>query len=86
MHDQFIEPQKRFADLIITRGGENNVAIDVLASMIETKLQKGREMRMRASSRSGTYSFRIASRCIALKSSINEVPSNSRAGLKKPPT
>ncbi len=49
MHDQFIEPQKRFADLIITRGGENNVAIDVLASMIETKLQKGRERRMKVS-------------------------------------
>jgi len=40
MHDQYIEPQKRFADLIITRGGENRVAIDVLATMIEAKLRK----------------------------------------------
>jgi len=40
MHDRFIEPQKRYADLIITRGGENRVAIDVLATMIEAKLRK----------------------------------------------
>ncbi len=40
MHDQYIEPQKRYADLIITRGGENRVAIDVLATMIEAKLRK----------------------------------------------
>ena len=37
-HEQFIEPTKRFADLIIPQGGENHVAIDVLASMIKTKL------------------------------------------------
>lgn len=38
-HEQFIEPTKRFADLIIPQGGENHVAIDVLASMIKTKLK-----------------------------------------------
>jgi uridine kinase len=38
MHEQFIEPTKRFADIIIPQGGENHVAIDVLVSMIRQKL------------------------------------------------
>lgn len=38
MHEQFIEPTKRFADLIIPQGGENHIAIDVLVSMIQQKL------------------------------------------------
>lgn len=40
MHDQFIEPTKKFADIIIPQGGENKVAIDVLASMIKQKLSQ----------------------------------------------
>lgn len=38
MHLQFIEPSKRYADIIIPQGGENHVAIDILASMISLKL------------------------------------------------
>ena len=38
MHDQFIEPTKKFADIIVPQGGENLVAIDVLVSMIKQKL------------------------------------------------
>ncbi len=38
MHEQFIAPTKRFADLIIPQGGENHIAIDVLVSMIQQKL------------------------------------------------
>ncbi len=38
MHEQFIEPTKRFADLIIPLGGENTVAINILASTIRQKL------------------------------------------------
>lgn len=34
MHLQFIEPSKRYADIIIPRGGENKIAIDILASRI----------------------------------------------------
>ena len=30
MHLQFVEPSKRFADLIIPEGGENNVAVDLI--------------------------------------------------------
>lgn len=38
MHEQFIEPTKRYADIIIPLGGENTVAINVLASTIRQKL------------------------------------------------
>ncbi len=39
MHQQFIEPAKRYADIIVPRGGKNEVAIDVLARMISTRIQ-----------------------------------------------
>ncbi|MEZ4886975.1 MAG: uridine kinase [Chitinophagales bacterium] len=39
MHQQFIEPAKQFADIIVPRGGQNEVAIDVLARMISTRIQ-----------------------------------------------
>ena len=38
MHDQFIEPSKNYADLIIPVGGENKVAISVLSAVIKNKL------------------------------------------------
>ena len=39
-HLQFIEPTKRYADLIIPFGGENRVAIEVLISIVEKHLRK----------------------------------------------
>lgn len=38
MHLQFIEPTKRYADLIIPQGGANTVAIDILTSRIKMNL------------------------------------------------
>jgi len=38
MHLQFIEPTKRYADIIIPQGGNNKVAIDILVSVIESKI------------------------------------------------
>lgn len=35
MHEEFVEPSKRFADLIIPEGGENLVAIDAIISRVE---------------------------------------------------
>ncbi len=36
MHLQFIEPTKRFSDIIIPEGGENMVAIDIITTKIRT--------------------------------------------------
>ena len=36
MHEQFIEPTKRFADVIIPQGGENAKGIGMLTNYIET--------------------------------------------------
>jgi len=38
MHLQFIEPSKRYADIIIPQGGHNKVAIDVISATIEKTL------------------------------------------------
>jgi uridine kinase len=39
MHELFIEPTKRFADLIIPQGGNNHIAIDILTKYIENNLK-----------------------------------------------
>ena len=39
MHQQFIEPCKRYADLIIPEGGNNQVAIDILTMYIRRHLE-----------------------------------------------
>jgi uridine kinase len=38
MHHQFVEPTKRYADIIVPEGGENSVAIDLLATKISAIL------------------------------------------------
>lgn len=40
MHNQFIEPSKRYADLIIPEGGNNTVAIDLLMTKISSVIRK----------------------------------------------
>lgn len=40
MHDQFIEPSKAFADVIVPQGGHNTVAINVLSAAIEKQLHQ----------------------------------------------
>ena len=35
-HLQFVEPSKRYADVIIPEGGENEVAIDLLYQKIKS--------------------------------------------------
>ena len=42
MHLQFIEPSKRYADIIIPQGGHNKVAIKIIANTIEKALQEGK--------------------------------------------
>jgi uridine kinase len=38
MHLQFIEPTKRYADIIVPQGGNNSVAINILTSIIEKNM------------------------------------------------
>ncbi|WP_066049944.1 uridine kinase [Robertmurraya korlensis] len=40
MHNQFIEPTKRYADIIIPEGGHNFVAIDLMVTKIQTILEQ----------------------------------------------
>ena len=45
MHLQFIEPCKRYADLIIPQGGHNKVAIDIITNTVEKALRQKRSKR-----------------------------------------
>ena len=40
MHNQFIEPTKKYADIIIPEGGSNKVAIDIMTTKIQTLVSK----------------------------------------------
>ena len=44
MHSMYIEPSKRFADLIVPQGGNNTVAINLLTDYIEARLRKARRL------------------------------------------
>lgn len=38
MHLEFVQPSKRYADIIIPRGGKNKVALEMVLSLIQNKL------------------------------------------------
>ena len=40
MHEEFIEPSKTYADLIVPQGGNNLVAINILTSIIKINIEK----------------------------------------------
>lgn len=40
MHQNFIEPTKRYADVIVPQGGKNHVAIDIIATKINQILHE----------------------------------------------
>lgn len=40
MHQQFVEPSKRYADVIVPRGGHNAVAIEMIVAKIQRRLQR----------------------------------------------
>lgn len=40
MHLEFVEPSKRYADVIIPEGGHNHVALDLIVARIESMLQE----------------------------------------------
>ena len=41
MHEEFIEPTKRYADLIVPQGGSNKEAIDIMRTYIIHRLRPG---------------------------------------------
>lgn len=40
MHEDFVEPSKKYADLIIPEGGFNSVALNVLIQNIQSLIEK----------------------------------------------
>ena len=42
MHQQFVEPGKRYADIIVPRGGQNVVAIEMILTTIQRRLEARR--------------------------------------------
>ncbi len=40
MHEEFVEPSKKYADIIIPRGGENQAAMDILKGHLNIMLNK----------------------------------------------
>jgi uridine kinase len=40
MHNEFVEPSKRYADVIVPRGGHNSVAIEMIVAKIQRRLQR----------------------------------------------
>ena len=42
MHYEFIEPTKRYADIIIPEGGHNRVAIDIMVAKIQSIIEQKR--------------------------------------------
>ena len=43
MHEQFVEPSKKYADVIIPEGGYNRVALEMLNERIHALLKKSEE-------------------------------------------
>ncbi|KRN88755.1 uridine kinase [Ligilactobacillus ceti] len=43
MYHQFIEPTKRYADIIVPEGGENQVAIDILVTKVRDIIRNNQE-------------------------------------------
>ena len=43
MHEQFVEPSKKNADIIIPRGGHNSVAMEMLLQQVKTHLNSAKE-------------------------------------------
>jgi uridine kinase len=39
MHNEFVEPSKRYSDVIVPRGGQNTVAIEMIVAKIARRLQ-----------------------------------------------
>jgi len=50
MHNEFVAPSKKFANLVIPEGGMNEVAIDILTTKVEAMLRRSNTQPLRARS------------------------------------
>lgn len=41
MHEQFVEPAKRFADVVVPEGGHNPVALDMIMERVRSHIRQG---------------------------------------------
>lgn len=44
MHEKYVEPSKRFADIVVPEGGKNMVALDMIMLRIQKHLESGEEV------------------------------------------
>lgn len=42
MHDRYVEPSKRFADLVVLEGGKNLVALDMIMNRVQRHIEANR--------------------------------------------
>lgn len=42
MHDQYVEPSKKFADLVVLEGGKNLVALDMIMNRVQRHIEANR--------------------------------------------
>lgn len=47
MHNEFVAPSKKFANIVIPEGGMNEVAIDILTTKVEAMLRRGNTQPLR---------------------------------------
>ena len=43
MHEKYVEPSKKFADLVVPEGGKNYVALDMILGRIQRHLEEGKQ-------------------------------------------
>ncbi len=42
MHDQYVEPSKKFADLVVLEGGKNHVALDMIMNRVQKHIEESK--------------------------------------------
>jgi uridine kinase len=41
MHEKFVEPSKKYANLVVLEGGKNTVVLDMITDRIQRHLNEG---------------------------------------------
>ena len=43
MHERYVEPSKKYADIVVPEGGKNWIALDIILGRIQRHLNKGED-------------------------------------------